>query len=353
MVVAQLTANEVTGRTRQIIVVKGRIVDENEARIGVGDAGGQRVARGAQTHTLGGVPDEHDVGAGLHARVPRAIDVGEARDRERREGERLNVHVTDLVPELDVVQRDVPRDTVAERSAGAHLELPGLLRLELVQLAADLARRRQLEHQRRLVRPARVGEHLHRRRHLPDEAELRDEREEVHRVGLVAVAQEAVTDLADRVLRAAPYDRREGRHDIELVLRVGADVRRDVDLVFGQGPTMPAEVLEIRVDLACREVLQTDDEPVSVREQWRRHDVPELGAPVERGLIDDGKAQGMVEILVIELGFPFQDLGLAERRPERQAAAAILVVPFLTELDDARILLSRIAPELLQGEGAG
>ncbi len=50
----------------------------------------------------------------------------------------------------------------------------------------------------------------------------------------------------------------------------------------------------------------------------------------------------MVEVLVVELGFPFQGLGLAEWRPEGQAAAAVVVVPLLPELGDGRVLLARV-----------
>src|SRR5262245_45716292 len=156
--------------------------------------------------------------------MARAIDVDEARDRERRTGERLDVHVEDLVPQLDVVDGDIPAHAVVERSPGADLELPCFLSLELAQVAADLTRRRQLEHERRLVGFAGVAEDLHGRRDLPDEAEFRDEREEVHRVGLIAIAEEAVADFADGILRAAPEDASEGRYDVELVLGVRADV---------------------------------------------------------------------------------------------------------------------------------
>src|SRR5215831_13446997 len=146
---------------------------------------------------------------------------------------------------------------------------------------------------------------------------------------------------------------REGRRDIELVLRIGADVRRDVDLILDQGATMAVEVLEVRVDLTGREVLQAGREPIAVREEWRRDDVPTLGAPVERGLIDHGKAQRVVEVLVVELRLPLEGLVFPERCSKCQAAAAIVVVSGLPKHHGGRVLLARIAPELLQGQGTG
>src|SRR6185295_4928534 len=89
-------------------------------------------------------------------------------------------------------------------------------------------------------------------------------------------------------------------------------------------------------------------EPVAVGEQRRRHGVPALGAPVVRGLIDHREAQRMIEILVVELSLPLEYLVFAERRPQRQAATTVLVVPLLPELRDGRVLLSRIGLELLQ-----
>src|SRR4029450_8980262 len=101
--------------------------------------------------------------------MTRAPDVLEAGDGERRPGEGLDVDVLDLVPQLDVVDGDVPRHAVVPGAAGADLELPGPLSLQLVEVARDLARRRQLEDQRRLVGLGGVAVDLRAWRDRPQE----------------------------------------------------------------------------------------------------------------------------------------------------------------------------------------
>ena len=116
------------------------------------------------------VVEEAYVDAGLHAGMARAVDVPVARDRERRAREGLDVHVLDLVPQLDVVHGHVPAHPVGELAPRAELELPRLLRLELIEGALDLAGSGQLQQERRLVGAAGVAEDLDGGRRPPHES---------------------------------------------------------------------------------------------------------------------------------------------------------------------------------------
>ena len=119
--------------------------------------------------------------------MARAADVLEARNGEGREREGLHVDVLDLVPELVVVHGEVPRDARTHAAPRAQLELPRRGRIEIVQVAGEVAGRGQLEEDGRLIGAAGIAVDLGGRGDLPDGAYLRRGPEEVDAVGVVAV----------------------------------------------------------------------------------------------------------------------------------------------------------------------
>src|SRR5918995_3818658 len=93
--------------------------------------------------------------------MARALDVTKAGNSEGCSGKRLHVNVLNLVPEFDVVDRKIPKQTLADGTTRSQLELPRSLRIELAQIAANLTRRGQLQYQRRFIRAAGIAIELH------------------------------------------------------------------------------------------------------------------------------------------------------------------------------------------------
>ena len=230
-----------------------------------------------------------------------------ARDRERGAREGLDVHVLDLVPQLDVVDGDVPGEPLAHSAARAHLELPRLLRRELAQVAADLAGRGQLEQQRaarrrgwRCRRPGRWAPPSRRSRPCGVAPKKSD------RVRLVAVGQEAIADGVVAHLEPA------ARHAVKVGTTSSwsstyiPHVVGDVELVLGLGRRGRREVLELDVDLPGAEELEARGEPVGRAEERRGQHVAQLGAVAVRRVVDDRERQRVVQVLVVELGRPLE-----------------------------------------------
>ena len=82
-------------------------------------------------------------------------------------------------------------------------------------------------------------------------------------------------------------------------------------------------------------------------------EVAALHAPVVGRLIDDGEAQRMVEVLVVELRAPLECAGLAEGRAQRQRAARVIVAARVAGGDAGRIGLARVDGELVARQRAG
>ena len=119
-----------------------------------------------------------------------------------------DVRVTNLIPELDVVYRYIPREARPQLPTSPHLELPGFLGVELMEITVDLPRCRELEDERRLIRTADVAVYLHAGHGSPNKAHLGYEGEIVDIAGIIAggvhFGLKVVPNRTVRIPTAAP-----------------------------------------------------------------------------------------------------------------------------------------------------
>lgn len=176
--------------------------------------------------------------------MARAIDVLVARNGEKA-ARVQDVHVADLVLELDVEDCDIEQEPLAGAPARAELELPGALWVERVEIehAARVAGCGQLEQHARLDRIARVAVELGAGDDAPDRAQRdalrRQELEDLdvaEAVGVLerkAVEQHVHAARVEVVAQARSADR-----DLRLLAgaaRAHVDARNRLEHVFERG----------------------------------------------------------------------------------------------------------------------
>src|SRR5687768_4770842 len=178
----------VRGSTWDVVPIEGGVIDVREPRERVGDAS----LNGARE--LIGEPR-------FEPTMACACRVAVRWNREGGAWKRPHVDVEDLVAQLDVEQRQLPRERGAA-SARAELDLPGILRFERNE-AARVAEARELEKQRGLDGAAHVGEQASAKRwRVVQQAHSWRDRSEDATVGLIAIPEETVGDGAPRIVEA-------------------------------------------------------------------------------------------------------------------------------------------------------
>src|SRR5581483_9207914 len=113
-----------------------------------------------------------------------------------------------------------------------------------------------------------------------------------------------------------------------------------------------ANVIEILLQLPRLTILRTQREAVLETQKRRGQQIAQFRAPVVGVLVNDRKAQWMIEVLVVELRKPIKRLAVGERHGHRERTAVVVEIARLVSRYGIGIALAGIAFELVTRERA-